>query len=232
MAQINLIKTNRLDAVTTVTDKVGVFVDESGILCGIDESGTVSELGGGVTFASNAEVLARTEAAKAISPATIDGGVKRYKALISQAITPKNSVFSSITQGLNYRIESNTTGDFINIGASNNNVGTQFIATGDTPTSWGDGVLWETPEITATVLENSTGVTILGEYLDIGSYYLKSSLPLFIENKTFVLITRHYAGYTLGVLWTDNETIEISQIDENGNSINEFSGYILIEVYP
>ena len=37
MAQINLIKTNRLDAATTVTDKVGVFIDENGILCGIDE---------------------------------------------------------------------------------------------------------------------------------------------------------------------------------------------------
>ena len=83
MAQINLIKTNRLDAVTTVTNKVGVFIDENGILCGIDENGDVTELGG-VTFASDAEVLARTEAAKAISPATIDGGVKRYKALITQ----------------------------------------------------------------------------------------------------------------------------------------------------
>ena len=31
MAQLNLIKTNRLDAVTTVTDKVGLFIDENRI---------------------------------------------------------------------------------------------------------------------------------------------------------------------------------------------------------
>jgi len=37
------------------------------------------------TFASNAEVLAKTVANKVVSPATIDGGVKRYKALLSQS---------------------------------------------------------------------------------------------------------------------------------------------------
>ena len=41
MAQLNITKTNRLDAVTTVTDKVGVFIDENGILCGIDENDNV-----------------------------------------------------------------------------------------------------------------------------------------------------------------------------------------------
>ena len=60
MAQINLIKTNRTNAVTTVTDKVGVFIDENGILCGIDEGGDILELG------------------------NITNGVKRYKALLTQ----------------------------------------------------------------------------------------------------------------------------------------------------
>lgn len=40
-----------------------------------------------------------------------------------------------------YKINVNTTGDFTNIGASANTVGTIFQATGTTPTAWGDGVL-------------------------------------------------------------------------------------------
>lgn len=40
-----------------------------------------------------------------------------------------------------YRITVNTTGVFTNVGAADNNVGTEFIATGTTPTGWGDGNL-------------------------------------------------------------------------------------------
>ena len=48
----------------------------------------------------------------------------------------------SLTVGQLYEIKENTSGDFSNVGADDNNVGTQFHATGTTPTSWGDGILY------------------------------------------------------------------------------------------
>jgi len=48
----------------------------------------------------------------------------------------------SLTVGQLYEIKENTTGDFTNVGATDNEVGTQFYATGTTPTDWGDGILY------------------------------------------------------------------------------------------
>jgi len=43
--------------------------------------------------------------------------------------------------GVTYEILDNTDADFTNVGAPNNNVGTFFVATGTTPTAWGNSVI-------------------------------------------------------------------------------------------
>jgi hypothetical protein len=66
-------------------------------------------------------------------------------------------------------------GDFTNVGAPNNEIGTIFIATGTTPNSWGSNISlsWDTGAPVATVLENTIG-NIWFTYNDVGYYYLNS----------------------------------------------------------
>jgi hypothetical protein len=77
-------------------------------------------------------------------------------------------------------------GDFTNVGAPNNNVGTSFVATGTTPNSWGDNLNVEleynTGAPVVTVLENTIG-NIWFQYSSVGNYNIWSD-SLFTENKT------------------------------------------------
>lgn len=75
-------------------------------------------------------------------------------------------------------------GDFTNVGAPNNEIGTYFIATGTTPNSWGENIslLFNTGAPVATVLENTIG-NIWFEYIDVGNYSVNSN-GLFTLNKT------------------------------------------------
>jgi hypothetical protein len=92
-----------------------------------------------------------------------------------------------LTIGVTYLINVNDVGgDFTNVGAPNNNVGTSFVATGTTPNSWGDNLNVEleynTGAPVVTVLENTIG-NIWFTYDVVGGYSIWSD-SLFTENKT------------------------------------------------
>ena len=67
---------------------------------------------------------------------------KVYTALLTQAGSASQVILphgDPLTIGVTYLISFNDgSGDFTNVGAPNNNTGTLFVATGVTPTSWGD----------------------------------------------------------------------------------------------
>ena len=76
--------------------------------------------------------------------------------------------------GVTYQISSNDgTGDFTNVGAPNNNIGTYFVATGTTPNNWGtpgDVCLdYNTGAPVVTVLENTIG-NVYWTYVSAGTY--------------------------------------------------------------
>ena len=120
-------------------------------------------------------------------------GYKVYTALLTQSggDNPASISNSSLTIGVTYTINnfnpSYTLGDFTNVGAPNNNIGTSFVATGTTPNNWGTSIQLEfnTGAPVATVLENTIG-TITYDYDSAGSYGLNSS-ALFTSGKTFVM---------------------------------------------
>ena len=143
-----------------------------------------------------------------------------------------------------------TLGDFTNVGAPNNEIGTSFIATNTTPNSWGTniGLSWNGGAPVVKVLENTIG-NIWCLFEDNSQYSIRSN-NLFIENKTIIMNgyddnTPYYAPYTLGNgEWkqlknyiSDESTIGLKclVIDENGpllepNSI--FNNWLIeIRVY-
>lgn len=146
--------------------------------------------------------------------------------------------------GATYMIAQNDdNGDFTNIGAPNNNVGTYFVATGTTPSSWGDNigsggvnVTYNTGAPVVTVLENTIG-NIWFEFNNDGFYYVKSN-DLFVSDKTFVLIgTRDTnAANSSGnnyMFVSDSNTIIIDTQDLSGTLMNSnlYNTPIEIRVY-
>jgi len=130
-------------------------------------------------------------------PYTIDDirGYKVFTALLTQSGGENIQYYDegTITIGVTYLITANAPGelgegDFTNVGAPNNLVGTRFMATGTTPNSWGTFSELEYNEGApiATVLENTIGNIWFG-YTDVGYYDILSIDNLFIEDKTFVL---------------------------------------------
>jgi hypothetical protein len=101
------------------------------------------------------------------------------------------SISPNLVIGVTYTITLNDGGiDFTNVGAPNNDPGTSFIATGETPgnqpSGTGADLTFNNGAPVATVLENTIG-NIWFEYKDIGAYLAKSSY-LFLENKTTLSI--------------------------------------------
>ena len=98
-----------------------------------------------------------------------------------------------LVPGISYQIINNDggTADFTNVGAPNNNPGTFFLATGTTPTSWGNSLggqlQFNTGAPTSIVLENTLG-NISFEYRAPGRYRCWSD-DLFTINKTTVFIS-------------------------------------------
>lgn len=108
----------------------------------------------------------------------ITTGVKRYKALITQSGTDTGVYITSglLEVGKTYTITNYKIGDdFTNVGASSNEVGISFCATGTTPTIWTE----------TTELENIEGAPIV--------YILENTLDL---NVTFF---RNQAGDYYGI---------------------------------
>jgi hypothetical protein len=116
---------------------------------------------------------------------------KVYTALLTQSGGDNGGELTSgiLEIGVTYRIDS-TGGsgwDFTNVGASNNNVGTYFVATGTTPNSWQDGQLtYNTGAPVVTVLENTIG-NIWFEYQNTGSYAVWSNSLFTIDKSTMVV---------------------------------------------
>jgi hypothetical protein len=134
-----------------------------------------------------------------VSGNSITPKYKVYTALLTQS--GGNNVFnfgSDIPQpfviGITYTIAQNDdNGDFTNIGAPNNNVGTSFVATGTVPASWGDNpssggvnVDYNTGAPVVTVLENTIG-NIWFTYVDTGIYAINAN-NLFTSNKTYFVM--------------------------------------------
>jgi hypothetical protein len=118
---------------------------------------------------------------------------KVYTALLTQSGGDINRELNSgeLTIGITYRIEGGLReGDFTNVGAPNNEVGTYFVATGTIPASWGinEGfgaiLSYNEGAPVVTVLENTIG-NIWFTYADIGRYNINSNV-LFTDNKTFI----------------------------------------------
>jgi hypothetical protein len=118
-----------------------------------------------------------------------------YTALLTQtgASTPNAVGDLPLLPGTTYEIIDNDggTADFTNVGAPNNNVGTFFVATGTTPTSWGDNLLgqlqYDSGAPTVIVLENTIG-NIYFKYTNPGEYTCESD-NLFTIGKTTVFIS-------------------------------------------
>jgi hypothetical protein len=118
-----------------------------------------------------------------------------YTALLTQTGEGSNVNGVSDTPllpGVTYEIIDNDSGtaDFTNVGAPNNTVGTFFVATGTTPTSWGDNLLgqlqYDSSAPTVVVLENTIG-NIWFTYRNSGEYRCRSN-NLFTIDKTTVFI--------------------------------------------
>jgi len=118
---------------------------------------------------------------------------KVYTALLTQSggDEPDTAVDGALTIGRTYLIQNNDgSGDFTNVGAPNNNIGTYFVATGTTPNSWGNagqvslGLNYGAPVVT--VLENTIG-NIYWTY-DATGQYLANLTGAFPDGKTYQVI--------------------------------------------
>lgn len=125
-------------------------------------------------------------------------GYKVYTALLTQSgndTIPAIINSSPLTIGVTYEIVDNTGINVTNVGSPNNNVGTKFVATGTTPSSWGSGSLsYMSSAPVVTVLENTIG-NIWWTYENLG-VYSANALNAFTNNKTAVNIssTVKYGG--------------------------------------
>lgn len=119
---------------------------------------------------------------------------KVYTALLTQAGTDVPTDNNNTNQdpfivGVSYYIDVNVGGDFTNIGAASNAVGTYFIATGTTPASWGtsSSVTSNTGAPIVTILENTLG-NLSYSYNAVGLYSAYSPDSLFTADKTVCFI--------------------------------------------
>lgn len=123
---------------------------------------------------------------------------KVYTALLTQTggDNTEGITGGSLTIGVTYEIydTGDPAGDWTNVGAPNNNIGTKFVATGTTPNSWGDAgqLNFNTGAPVVTVLENTIG-NVWFTYESEGYYHLMSDL-LFTQNKIWTCITLNVGG--------------------------------------
>jgi hypothetical protein len=239
-------------------DNAGVFIIEKCTVVGATKgAGTWVEIFNSSTnvgsFASAAEVLARTVSDKAVSPATIDGGVKRYKALISQNAPVPTKTSGTVPVGSIWTITTFAAGDdFSNwelLSGTGNTSGDVYRATTTAPTVWANGsdlaydgspyVVSKNSLGQIRPLENTLGEEITFTYEGVGYYGVKSNSK-FISGRTFYNIS-HSSG-DIGILTTSNkiEYVDIDTIDlASGTGVPVafsddifYLACIFIEVYP
>ena len=164
----------------------------------------------------------------------IDPKYKVYTALLTQSGGDNPNIplvnGDALTIGVTYFMDEIIEGDFLNVGAPNNNAGTYFVATGTTPTAWGESTLtYNTGAPVATVLENTIG-NIWFSYYTTGLYFIYSD-SLFISDKTFII----------GSMWGDDNVSprifggyysdESNLIFGNGSGNDNLQIYLEIRVY-
>jgi hypothetical protein len=170
-------------------------------------------------------------------------GYKVYTALLTQndADNPDYISNSSLTIGVTYTINnfspSYTLGDFTNVGAPNNNIGTSFVATGTTPNDWGGFIQLEynTGAPVVKVLENTIG-NIWFTYVGLGNYSVNSA-GLFNIDKTFPLIGSRDlpAASSSGNNYLYVQSVNVITIEtfnlSTGEDVNLYNTPIEIRVY-
>lgn len=150
---------------------------------------------------------------------------KVFTALLTQSggDDPLSINTGTLTIGVTYLIGNgdNDPGDFLNVGAPNNDEGTYFVATGETPNKWGKTSLaYNTGAPVVTVLENTIG-NVWFVFNANGKYSLLSD-SLFVDDKT-----AKFGGYVnsdLGSYFLFGE-----QSDNNSEiflSTGVFNGYL------
>ena len=170
-------------------------------------------------------------------PPVPEPAYKVYTALLTQSGGNNFQSISSgsLTIGVTYQIISTSSapGDFTNVGAPNNNVGTYFVATGTNPNEWGGYELeYNTGTPVVTVLENTIG-NVWFERQGQGAYNCVCS-GLFPEGKTFIIISALGRPLIFAFRYFNDNQIQIQTITtEYGNQEwdNEVPGNFEIRVY-
>jgi hypothetical protein len=137
---------------------------------------------------------------------------KVYTALLTQDGTSTEDSISAgtLTIGVTYYINEESTGmDFTNVGAPNNDLGTYFVATGTTPSSWGSGANYtlgyDAGAPVVTVLENTIG-NVWFTYNSVGSYMVRSN-ALFPGDKTTCIASQSaYNDTGTTMIYRDGES--------------------------
>jgi hypothetical protein len=133
---------------------------------------------------------------------------KVFTALLTQTggSDPQSLSSGAVTKGVTYRIDGGD-GDFLNVGAPNNDDSTSFIAiNNETPNSYGTcSLLYDLGAPVATVLENTIG-NIWFEYVSAGEYRVYSN-SLFTEDKTAVDIDAFSWANISNYSFITNETL-------------------------
>ena len=144
---------------------------------------------------------------------------KVYTALLTQSGFGNTIGISSgpLTKGVTYQIQ-NPGGNFLNVGAPNNDPGTYFVAiNNDTPISYGgSALLFNTGAPVVTVLENTIG-NIWFTYNSDGFYGINSN-GLFTNNKSVIFITN-----TTGDINSPSEIVKAATYDLSSMYVASFS---------
>ena len=171
----------------------------------------------------------------ALAPPTPSTDYKLYTAILTQSGGDDPNIKEagdSLNIGVTYLIGdgSDDPGDFMNVGAPNNDEGTSFVATGETPTKWGKTTLeYNAGAPVVTVLENTIG-NVYWTYDSIG-FYTGHSEELFTDNKSFALISSSTMGpIVTNISVYDSSSALIVASAEDGYREN-FIAYVEIRVY-
>lgn len=168
-------------------------------------------------------------------------GYKVYTALLTQSgndTIPAIINSSPLTIGVTYEIVDNTGINVTNVGSPNNNVGTKFVATGTTPSSWGSGSLsYMSSAPVVTVLENTIG-NIWWTYLTAG-FYIANSDGLFTAGKVYIDCKNIFGSQVYADLYEDMEEsgvpnqLSVVYQQNDGTLVNGFElARVEIRVYP
>ena len=164
---------------------------------------------------------------------------KVFTALLTQSggSGPNQNSEFPLEVGVSYTIFSGGAyilGDFTNVGAPNNEIGTIFIATGTTPNSWGSNISlsWDTGAPVAIILENTIG-NIWFSYSDQGEYWINTNGLLTISKTSIITGLTNPAIVFTDITYNDGNSIYLTTTNfsyETGNNLL-LSTPIEIKVY-